>query len=120
VSEPIEPTTHQIPGWDRPAWAVRGVKAGRELVWQQEASVDVTYDDHGVEAVFAAELVRVDQVVIDESSARVVLGQVVIRHCDGCSITPSEARKLADALIELADFADEIDNTFANEIDNTA
>jgi hypothetical protein len=26
MSEPIEPTTHEIPGWDRPAWAVRGVK----------------------------------------------------------------------------------------------
>jgi hypothetical protein len=56
--------------------------------------------------VFAAELVRVDQVVIDESSARVVLGQTVIQHCDGCSITPGEARKLAEALVELADRAE--------------
>jgi hypothetical protein len=23
--------THEIPGWDRPAWPVRGVKAGAEL-----------------------------------------------------------------------------------------
>jgi hypothetical protein len=98
--------THQIPGWDRPAWAVRGVRNRDELIWQREASVDVTCDDHGVEATFAAELVRVDQVVIDESSARVILGQAVIRHADGCTITPDEGRKLAEALVDLADYAD--------------
>jgi hypothetical protein len=37
----IESRAHQIPSWDRPAWAVRGVKAGPELIWQREASVDV-------------------------------------------------------------------------------
>jgi hypothetical protein len=99
-------STPNIPGWDRPAWALRGVKAGAELIWQREASLDVTYDDHGVEAVTAPTLVRVDQVVIDESSARVAVGQVVIQYADGCTITPSDARKLADALVELADYAD--------------
>jgi hypothetical protein len=27
-------------------------------------------------------------------------------HCDGCTITPDEARKLAEALVELANYAD--------------
>ena len=63
-----ETTAHEIPGWDRPAWAVRGVKGGPELIWQREASVDVTYADGGVEETFAAELVRTDQVAIDEAA----------------------------------------------------
>jgi len=113
VSEPTQPPSaddetisHQIRGWDRPAWALRGGKNRHELTWQREASVDVTYDDHGVEATFAPELVRVDQVVIDETQARVVVGQTVIQHADGCSITPGEGRKLAAALVELADYSD--------------
>jgi len=44
---PDDESTHQIPGWDRPAWAVRGVKDAPELIWQREASVDVTYSDGG-------------------------------------------------------------------------
>jgi hypothetical protein len=102
-----ETTTPQIPGWDRPAWAVRGVKDGPELCWVREASVDVDYVANGVQdEAFVAELVRVDQVVIDDTGARVVQGQVVIQHADGCTITPGEARKLAEALVELADYAD--------------
>ena len=66
MPEPTQPPTPDnkttIPGWDRPAWAVRGVKAGPELIWQREASVDVTYTDGGVEATFAPELIRTDQV----------------------------------------------------------
>jgi len=98
-------STPHIPGWDRPAWAVRGVKNRDELIWQREASLDVTYDDHSVEAVFAPELIRVGQVVIGEDGARAILGQVVIQHADGCTITPGEGRKLAEALVELADWA---------------
>jgi O-acetyl-ADP-ribose deacetylase (regulator of RNase III) len=34
------------------------------------------------------------------------IGQTVIQHCDGCTITPNGARKLAEALVELAHYAD--------------
>jgi hypothetical protein len=30
----------------------------------------------------------------------------VIQHADSCTITPGEARKLAEALVELADHAE--------------
>jgi hypothetical protein len=112
VSEPIEPptpdneTTHNIPGWDRPAWAVRGVKDRDELTWTREATVDVTYSDGGVEATFAPELVRIDQVAIDETGVVVHVGETVIRFTRDATITPGEARKLAEALVELADYAD--------------
>ena len=102
----IESTAHQIPGWDRPAWAVRGVKAGPELTWQREASVDVTYTDGGVEDTFAPELVRTNQVVIGEAGAAVHVGQPAIHFADDAYIAPSEVRKLAGALVELADYAD--------------
>jgi hypothetical protein len=82
------------------------VKAGPELIWQREASIDVTYMDGGVEETFAPELVRTDQVVIDETSARVVVGAVVIHFADDAYITPAGARLLAEALVELADYAD--------------
>jgi hypothetical protein len=98
--------THEIPGWDRPAWAVRGVKDRDELIWTREASQDVTYLAGGVEETFAPELLRTDQVTIGEDGAAVHVGQVVIQHADGCTITPSEARKLAVALVELADYAE--------------
>jgi hypothetical protein len=45
------------------------------------------------------------------------VGQVVIRHANGCTITPSEALKLAEALVELADYANEGENT--DEATNT-
>jgi hypothetical protein len=106
MSEPIERTTHEIPGWDRPKWAVRGVKDRDELTWLREASQDVTYMAGGVEETFAPELVRVDQVSIGEDGAAVHVGQVVIRHADGCTITSGEARKLAEALVEMADWAE--------------
>jgi hypothetical protein len=101
-----ETTAHQIPGWDRPAWAIRGVKAGPELIWQREASVDVTYTTSGVEDTFAPELVRTDQVAIGEAGAAVHVGETVIHFADDAYITPGEARKLAAALVELADYAD--------------
>jgi hypothetical protein len=70
MTEPTdEPTTHEIPGWDRPAWAVRGVKDRDELTWTREASVDVTYQAGGVEDTFAPELCRTDQVLISEAGA---------------------------------------------------
>jgi len=33
--------THEIPGWDRPKWAIRGVKDRDELTRTCEASTDV-------------------------------------------------------------------------------
>jgi hypothetical protein len=99
-------STPNIPGWDRPKWAVRGVRDRDELTWVREASQDVTYMAGGVEETFAPELVRVDQLSIGEDGARVIVGQVVIHHADDATITPGEARQLAVALVELADYAD--------------
>jgi hypothetical protein len=107
---PFESTAPQIPGWDRPAWAVRGVKEGPELIWQREASVDVTYTDGGVEDTLAPELVRTDQVTIDEAGAAVHVGETVIHFAADAYITPGEARKLAEALAELADYAEACDD----------
>jgi hypothetical protein len=42
-----EPTTHHIPGWDRPKWALHGHKDRDELTWIREASVEVIYSDGG-------------------------------------------------------------------------
>ena len=107
MTEPTdEPTTHEIPGWDRPVWAVRGVKDRDELTWTREASIDVTYTDGGVEETFAPELVRTDQVTINEAGAAVYVGQTVIHFADDAYITLGEARKMAEALVELADWAD--------------
>jgi hypothetical protein len=93
MTEPIdETTTHNIPGWDRPAWAVRGVKDRDELTWTREASIDVTYSDGGVEDTFAPELIRTDQVAIDEAGAAVTVGQVVVHFADDAYATPAEAQ----------------------------
>jgi hypothetical protein len=64
----------------------------RRLIWQREASINVTYMDGGVEDTFAPELVRTDQVTIREAGARVVVGEVVIHFADDAYITPGEAR----------------------------
>jgi hypothetical protein len=70
------------------------------------ASVDVTYSDGGVEDTFAPELVRTDQVAIVEDGARVIVGETVIHFADDAYTPPGEARKLAEALTELADWAE--------------
>ena len=112
MSEPTQPQTpdnetHEIPGWDRPKWAVRGVKDGAYLNWVREASVDVTYMTGGVEETFAPELVREDQVDIAETGASVRVGETIIHFADDAYIAPAEARKLAEAaLTELADYAE--------------
>jgi hypothetical protein len=80
---------------------VRGVKDGSELIWQREASVDVTYLDGSVEETFAPELVRTDQVAISEAGAAVHVGETVIHFADDAYIAPAEARKLAAAFVEL-------------------
>ena len=72
----------------------------------REASLDVTYTDGVVEDTFAPELVRTDQVAIGEAGAAVHVGTVVIHFADDAYIAPGEARKLAEALVELADYAD--------------
>ena len=59
-----------------------------------------------MEETFAPELVRNDQVAIDETSAAVHVGETVIHVADDAFIAPGEARKLAEALVELADYAD--------------
>jgi hypothetical protein len=82
------------------------VKDGPELIGQREASVDVTYTDGGVEETFAPELIRTDQVAIGETGAAVQVGDVVIHFADDAYAVPAEARKLAEALVELADYAD--------------
>jgi hypothetical protein len=76
------------------------------LIWQRETSVDVTYSDGGVEDTFAPELIRTDQVTINEDHAAVHVGETVVHFADDAYITPGEARKLAEALVELADYAD--------------
>ena len=101
-----DPTAHQILGWDRPKWAVRGVKDRDELTWVREAIIDVTHMDGGVEETLAPELIRTDQVTIGEAGAAVHVGETVIHFADDAYITPGEARKLAEALVELADYAD--------------
>jgi hypothetical protein len=89
------------------------VKDGAELVWQREASVDVTYLAGGVEDTFAPEVIRTDQVAIDEASAAVHVGETVIHFADDAYITPGEARRLAAALVELADYAETGDEDLA-------
>ena len=77
-----------------------------ELIWKREASVDVTYLAGGVEETFAPEFVRTDQVTIGEAGAAVHVGETVIHFADDAFITSVEARKLAEALVELADCAE--------------
>jgi hypothetical protein len=101
----IESTAFRIRGWDQPALAVGGVKDGPELIWQREASVDVAYTDGGVEDTFAPELCRTDQVAIGEAGAAVHVSSTVI-HLGDAYIAPGEGRTLAEALVELADWAE--------------
>jgi hypothetical protein len=68
--------------------------------------LDVTYTDGGVEDTFAPELTRTDQMTIGEAGAAVHVGETVIHFADDAYITPGEARMLAEAVVELADFAD--------------
>jgi hypothetical protein len=51
-------------------------------------------------------LVRTDQVAIVEAGAAVHVGETVIHFADDAYITPGEARNLAAALVELADWAE--------------
>jgi hypothetical protein len=97
--------THEIPR-NRPTWAVRSVKDRDELTWTRESTIRVTITDGGTLHTDAPALFRTDRVSISETGAAVHIGEVAIRIADAAFITPAEARKLAAALIELADYAD--------------
>ena len=100
-------TTHEIPGWERPVWAVRGVKADTGLIWERDSIVDVTYmEDIGVEQTFAPQLFRIDVVHVEDATVAVTTGETRIRFCGDATATPTEARKLAGALVELSDWAE--------------
>jgi hypothetical protein len=50
--------------------------------------------------------ITLDQVTIGEAGAAVHVGETVIHFADSAYATPAEARKLAEALVELADHAE--------------
>jgi hypothetical protein len=52
-------------------------------------------------------LIRTDQIALGETGAAVHVGETVIRFATDATITPAEARKLAEALVELADWGDQ-------------
>ena len=49
---------------------------------------------------------RLDMVRVEPTPVAVTTGPTLIRFCDTGTITPAEARKLAGALVELADWAE--------------
>ena len=90
-----------------PAWAVRGVKEDTDIVWWRDSVADVTYlEDVGTEETFAPRLFRLDVVHVDGTTVHVAAGPVRIRFCGDATTTPGEARKLAGALVELAEYPD--------------
>jgi hypothetical protein len=59
----------------------------------------------GVEDTFAPELTRMTKSASARPLPRMQVGETVIHFADDAWITPGEARKLAGALVELADCA---------------
>jgi hypothetical protein len=104
-----ESSTHHVPGWERPPWATHSKDAdGGGVLWLRDASTSTTYaEDLGWEAsAFVPTLFRHDVVTTTGDGVAVTIGPVRIRFSDSGTATVAEARKLAEALTELADYAD--------------
>jgi hypothetical protein len=67
--------------------------------------MDVTYNDSGVEETFAPELIRTDQIGLGEAGAVAHVGGTVIAS-PPTRPSPGPGATLAEAIVELADFAE--------------
>jgi hypothetical protein len=109
-----EPVPVPIPGWERPAWAEEVRLDGGDVTFTREARrIPLVYTgpdaSEGTELVpHPVELIRNDELLIgDDGAVRVVFGAVcVYLGTDIEQLPVSEARLLAEALIELADHAE--------------
>lgn len=92
-----EPTTFDVPGWERPAWATEVSLEHDLMSFTRDATASPD-----------ASLVRGDTIRIDAEHGTMSIeqGQTVIYLGDPEEMPVSEARKLAAALIELADYAE--------------
>ncbi len=107
---------HHIEGWEPPKWATEHEIDGTLLHWSR-ASSDTTIgnitpylDQEGNETYGTVEpaLQRDDRIAMDAMGGlvTVTVGDTLIWVADDLEMFPAEARKLAAALVELADAAE--------------
>jgi hypothetical protein len=105
-----EPTTFDVPGWERPAWASAAEFIGDDLLsFSRDASVIpvVASGPEEEPTPSPVSLCRHDQIRIDAESGTMSIEQgPTMIYLDIEGVTVSEARRLAAALVELADAAD--------------
>jgi len=110
ITQTTEPTTYSVPGWERPAWASAARFIADDLLsFTREASV-IPVVASGLEeepTPSPVSLCRHDSIRIDAETGTMSIEQgPTMIYLDIEGVTVSEARRLAAALVELADAAD--------------
>ena len=110
ITQTTEPTTYSVPGWERPAWAGAATIDNGYVDFTREASVIpvVASGPEEEPTPSPVSLCRADMLLIDAETGTMSIeqGQTMIYLGDIEEVTVSEARTLAAALVELADYAD--------------
>ena len=110
TTQTTEPTTYSVPGWERPAWAAAAKIDSGLVDFTREASAIpvVVSGPEGEPTPSPVSLCRADMLLIDAETGTMSIeqGQTMIYLGDIEEVTVSEARTLAAALVELADYAD--------------
>ena len=109
ITQTTEPTTYSVPGWERPAWADTARFDNGYLDFTREGSV-IPVVASGLEeepTPSPVSLCRHDSIRIDAETGTMSIEQgPTMIYLDIEEVTVSEARRLAAALVELADAAD--------------
>jgi hypothetical protein len=103
------PVTFDVPGWQRPDWATDAKLSDGDLTFTRDASVIpvVLSGQELMPSPSPVQLFRTDELHIDAEAGTMSIEQgPVVIYVNIEEVSPSEARKLAAALVELADYAD--------------
>ena len=110
ITQTTEPTTYDVPGWERPAWADTATIDNGYVDFTRDASVIpvVASGPEEEPTPSPVSLCRHDQISIGAETGTMSIEQgPTMIYLDIEEVTVDEARRLAAALIELADAAED-------------
>lgn len=108
-----QPTVYTLDGWTPPAWATAHRLDEAAISWTRSPDtipIGEPTSPGGDQYPVDVTIGRYDSMAFDPAAGTLTLevGATLIR-VDDTEMTPAEARKLAAALVELADAADRLD-----------
>lgn len=111
MTEELKPNRYMIDGWEAPKWATKHEIEDGHISWYcysaEPLEMVSIHADYEVTR-YQPTIVRFDDFELDPAAGTlaIVVGHTAIHVADDTEVTAAQARKLAAALLELADIVD--------------